>query len=296
MALNLRSTPLRSTGSPLLPWLLTLAIGTLAGCGGGGTIAPAAPAGPSISALSPNTAIVGSAALTLTRERRQLYVRDERTLEQLHPHHYLCVDHAAHRADYRDRPRHHRDRPGHRFERQPAPPPPHRLPSRPCPTRCRRSPVCLQQPPWAGTAGVTLTLTGTNFISGSQLVVNGVARTATFVSATSLTAQLTAVDLAASGSLSIAVSNSAPGGGVSAALPFTVTNPPPTLTSINPASAIVGSGPLTVTFTGGGLHGQLGRAGQRSGTLDDGAFRYDAYRHHHCGGPRRDRHASARCQ
>ncbi|PYV63930.1 MAG: hypothetical protein DMG97_36485 [Acidobacteria bacterium] len=44
--------------------------------------------------------------------------------------------------------------------------------------------------------------------------------------------------------------NPAPGGGASAALPLVVNNPAPSLTSISPTSAVVGSGPITLTATG----------------------------------------------
>lgn len=68
----------------------------------------------------------------------------------------------------------------------------------------------------AAAAEFTLTLNGTNFISTSQVQWNGSNRTTTFVSATQLTASITAPDIAVAGSASVTVVNPAPGGGTSA--------------------------------------------------------------------------------
>src|SRR5262249_54318565 len=57
----------------------------------------------------------------------------------------------------------------------------------------------------AGSGPVTLTATGANFVSTSVVQVNGANRSTTFVSATQLTATLTASDTSTTGSLSITV-------------------------------------------------------------------------------------------
>lgn len=49
----------------------------------------------------------------------------------------------------------------------------------------------------AGAAALTVTLTGTGFVSGAVALVNGIAQPATFVSATSITTQLTPGPVAA---------------------------------------------------------------------------------------------------
>ena len=67
----------------------------------------------------------------------------------------------------------------------------------------------------AGGANTTLSVTGTAFVPTSTVTVNGAPRATTYVSATSLTATLTAGDLASAGVDSIAVVNPAPGGGAS---------------------------------------------------------------------------------
>ena len=102
-----------------------------------------------------------------------------------------------------------------------------------------------------GSAGFTLTLTGTNFISGSVVQVNGTSRTTTFVSGTQLTAAIAASDVASAGSVSITVLNPTPGGGTSSALTLTIANPVPSLGNISPASATAGSSGLTLTVNGG---------------------------------------------
>jgi IPT/TIG domain len=72
----------------------------------------------------------------------------------------------------------------------------------------------------AGTAGLTLTVNGTNFVSGSTVSFNGNAQATTFVSATQLTAAILASDVATAGIFKVTVTN--PGGGASNAASFTV--------------------------------------------------------------------------
>ncbi|MFT3796204.1 beta strand repeat-containing protein [Flavobacterium sp.] len=72
----------------------------------------------------------------------------------------------------------------------------------------------------AGTGAFTLTVNGANFVSGTSVVRwNGSNRATTFVSATQLTAAITAADITSSGTASITVAN---GSGVSNALPFII--------------------------------------------------------------------------
>jgi len=80
----------------------------------------------------------------------------------------------------------------------------------------------------AGSSDFTLTVDGSNFVNGVSTVRwDGTDRTTTFVSATQLTAQILAADVAATGTYDVTVFNAAPGGGTSNALTFTVTDPPP---------------------------------------------------------------------
>ncbi len=104
----------------------------------------------------------------------------------------------------------------------------------------------------AGGAAFTLTVNGTGFISNSGVRWNGNARTTTFVSATQLSAQITAADIASAGTAQITVFNGAPGGGSSNALAFTVAqpNPAPTLASLSPNTAPSGGAAFTLTVNG----------------------------------------------
>ena len=71
----------------------------------------------------------------------------------------------------------------------------------------------------AGGPGFTLTVTGTNFVSGASVRWNGGSRPTTFVSASQLTAAIPAADIAGAGTAQVTVVN--PDTSVSNALPFT---------------------------------------------------------------------------
>ena len=101
-----------------------------------------------------------------------------------------------------------------------------------------------------GAAGVTLTINGSNFMDGSVLKFNGNNRVTDLVSDTQLAAQLTAADLATAGVFTVVIENPAPGGGTSSALNFTVNNPAPAITSLSPASATAGGAAFTLTVAG----------------------------------------------
>ncbi|MBI3426876.1 MAG: hypothetical protein HY011_28435 [Acidobacteria bacterium] len=105
----------------------------------------------------------------------------------------------------------------------------------------------------AGAQGVTLLVTGTNFVANSVLRWNGANRPTMFVSATQLSAQIPASDLLNAGTASIAVFNPAPGGGQSNALTINVNNPAPVIAAIIPNSIVAGSGEFTLTINGNGF-------------------------------------------
>jgi hypothetical protein len=102
----------------------------------------------------------------------------------------------------------------------------------------------------AGAAAFTLTVDGANFVNGSTVKFNGSTRTTSFVNATRVTADLTAVDVASAGLVPITVENPLPGGGVSNSLSLAINNPLPTLTSISPTSANAGDPAFVLTLTG----------------------------------------------
>ena len=84
-------------------------------------------------------------------------------------------------------------------------------------------------------AAVAVTLTGTNFASGSTVTVSGTGITVsnpTVASSTSITATFTIAANAPTGAQNVTVTGS---GNTSGSQTFTVTAPPPTVTSTNPA-------------------------------------------------------------
>ena len=107
----------------------------------------------------------------------------------------------------------------------------------------------------AGSAGFTITVTGSGFVNGSVIQWNGVALTTSYSSATQLTATVPATNIATAGTATITVFSPAPGGGTSGSLNFTITtvivnNLVPVLTSISPNTAVAGSSSFTLTVTG----------------------------------------------
>lgn len=100
----------------------------------------------------------------------------------------------------------------------------------------------------AGLGAFTLTVNGTNFVAGGVSTVrwNGSDRTTTFVNATQLTASITAADVLLSGTNTVTVFNTAPGGGTSNNSTFTVTKG--SAQAINPGSVVTTIG---FEFSGG---------------------------------------------
>ncbi len=93
-------------------------------------------------------------------------------------------------------------------------------PYNPVPALSSISPSFVQ----AGTGSFTLTLSGNQFTSTSQVLWNGSALPTTYSSSTQLTAQVDGSLITAMGWALISVSNPAPGGGLSASQPVTVYN------------------------------------------------------------------------
>jgi WD40-like Beta Propeller Repeat len=106
---------------------------------------------------------------------------------------------------------------------------------------------------FTGGAGFTLTINGKNFVSQSEVSVNGSIRAASGT-ATSLGTAINASDLATAGSVQIIVINPPPNGGTSNTVSLNVTNPVPNLASLSPAAAQAGTTtPTAVTVTGTGF-------------------------------------------
>jgi len=126
------------------------------------------------------------------------------------------------------------------------PPPP---PSNPVPAIASLSPNSAN----SGGAAFTVTITGYNFISSSSVQWNGSARATTYTSGTQLQVQITASDIASSGSATLSVTNPTPGGGSSGSAEFTInplTNPAPQLQASDPSSVDAGSPDITFTVYG----------------------------------------------
>jgi outer membrane protein assembly factor BamB len=97
----------------------------------------------------------------------------------------------------------------------------------------------------------TLTLNGSNFTPQSQVFWNNSLRTTAVVSATQLTAQITAADLATPGSVPVSVTD--PVNGSSNFLTFTIQPAPLSLASISPTHVTVGGSGFTLTVLGNGF-------------------------------------------
>ena len=105
----------------------------------------------------------------------------------------------------------------------------------------------------AGVDGFTLTVTGSNFLSFSNVEWNGKQLPTEYVSSSELLAQVSAADVATGGTVSVNVLSPGPGGGASNTVPFTVisrSNPVPSIETLNPDSVAAGSPGFTLTLFG----------------------------------------------
>lgn len=105
----------------------------------------------------------------------------------------------------------------------------------------------------AGAAPTTVVVTGVGFFVTSQITFDGAPAATLYQDATHLKATLTAAQLANAGTVSVRVVNPTPGGGTSAALAFSVNNGLPAITQLNPSSVPAGSPDRTLIVTGTGF-------------------------------------------
>ena len=125
------------------------------------------------------------------------------------------------------------------------------------------TPTLTSIAPTAGTVGqpVTLTLTGSNFLSGAVVNFGGNVDTGGVLGDGTLTITIPAAQLSEAGNVSVTVSNPAPTAGPSAAQTFTITNSSSSNLMINLSGpVVVPASSLTFTFTVqsvGGLAGAL---------------------------------------
>lgn len=99
-----------------------------------------------------------------------------------------------------------------------------------------------------GSAALTLTVNGSNFLSSSIVRWNGSDRATTYVGGTQLRAAIPASDLTTTGTAQITVFTPAPGGGTSAALAFSISQQPSLAVS---ATSVAGGTQVMVTLTNG---------------------------------------------
>jgi trimeric autotransporter adhesin len=97
-----------------------------------------------------------------------------------------------------------------------------------------------------GGAAFTLTVNGAGFVTGNTIAWNGTSLVTKFVSATQLTAPVTAALIAGAGAAFITVTAGAVSSGATA---LTIT-PPPAITSLSPATVAGSGAPFTLTITG----------------------------------------------
>ena len=104
-----------------------------------------------------------------------------------------------------------------------------------------------------GNPAFTLTVTGSNFVSGSKVRWSGSDRVTTFVSATQLRANILAADVVTAGTVPVTVFN--PDGTLSNAAPFEVRSPQPSITDISPTWGTAGGPSFTLIVDGSNFTG-----------------------------------------
>ena len=102
----------------------------------------------------------------------------------------------------------------------------------------------------AGSGDVTITVSGTGFLSASKVRFNSAELATTFVSDAQLTAAVPASSLTTGGTASVTAVNPAPGGGTSNSATFTINSQVPVITNLSPGFAIVGGQQFTLTVNG----------------------------------------------
>jgi len=115
------------------------------------------------------------------------------------------------------------------------------------------SPILANVSPSAasvGSSATTITLTGTNFESGSTVQWNGASLSTSYLSATQIAATIPTANLTALGTFSITALNPGPNGGTSNPESFIVTNPAATLTAVSLNATTAGAPATAITIMG----------------------------------------------
>jgi hypothetical protein len=106
---------------------------------------------------------------------------------------------------------------------------------------------------FAGGNSLTITVNGTGFVAQSEGTANGNVRGSFRISSTQLQITLLPSDIAAAGTVQIAVLNPPPGGGLSNSVPLSVTNPTPILSALSPLVTIAGASNVVLAVAGTGF-------------------------------------------
>ena len=105
----------------------------------------------------------------------------------------------------------------------------------------------------AGSNALTLTVSGSGFLSTSVVQVNSISESTTFVSSTELTATVPASQLVSGADLTVVVSNGSLTSGSGTPVNLEVDNPAPAITSVSPTSEPAGTTSPNITVTGTGF-------------------------------------------
>jgi hypothetical protein len=106
----------------------------------------------------------------------------------------------------------------------------------------------------AGSGSVTVHITGTGFVPASVVTVNGASLPTDYSNSTILLASIPSSLFNATGTLTVAIFNPQPNGGVSNVVLLPVYSPQPSLITVAPASAAAGTTSETITLTGSGFY------------------------------------------
>ena len=105
----------------------------------------------------------------------------------------------------------------------------------------------------AGSSALTLTVSGSGFLSTSVVQVGTTAEPTTYISATQLSATVPATQLASGAQLAVAVLNGSLSSALTRPINLEVDNPAPTIGSVSPASEVTGATSTVLTVTGSGF-------------------------------------------
>jgi presenilin-like A22 family membrane protease len=138
----------------------------------------------------------------------------------------------------------------------------------------------------ASSGAFTLTVNGSNFISGATVNFNGAARTTTFKSATQLTAAILATDITSVATVPVTVTNPAPSSLTSAPVNFSITAAAAPIAGLSPTTIAFASTTVGATITAPAL--TLSNTGSAALTISSigitGAGAADFSQTNTCGG------------